>query len=152
MMDNSNLLLDKANVDSVQENNPANPEPPEQVMIDHFRCPREFVRVGVQGELSECAGFFKFGSESICYGRTAAFTPSPEAGQILNDALKYSRGGQNGINLPFDLAETVKALRCEKYVENGNGTSGNSIVKRSVRAAYYALRPVMPVPVRKHLQ
>jgi hypothetical protein len=152
MIDNSNLLLDKADLDSVRDANLPDSKPSEQVMIDHFRCPREFVCIGVQGDLSEHAGFFKFGSESVCYGRTSAFTPSPEAGRILNDALKYVRGGPNGINLPFDLAETVNALRCEKYVRNGNGASSSSILQRSVRAAYYAVRPAMSVSVRKHLQ
>ncbi len=124
----------------------------DQLVIDHFRCPQEFVRIGVQGDVSEHAGFFKFGPESVCYGRTSAFTPSPEAGPILNDALKYSRGGRDGINLPFDLAETVTALRCERYARNGNGAGRSSILHRSVRAAYYAIRPAMPVLVRKHLQ
>ena len=152
MMDNSNLLLGRAVEDSVQEKNPPNPEPSEQVMIDHFRCPPEFVRIGVRGDLSQRAGFFKFGSESVCYGRTSAFMPSPQAGQILNDALKYSRGGRGGIHLPFNLAEAVTALRCEKYLENGNGAGSNSILNRSVRAAYYTVRPAMPIQVRKHLQ
>jgi len=152
MMENSNLLLERAGEDSVQEEILPGPEPSEQVMMDHYLCPREFVRVGTKGDLSEEAGFFKFGPESVCYGRTAAFTPSPEAGPILNDALKYIKSGRDGISLPFDLAETVTALRCEKYVENGNGANRSSILQRSVRAAYYALRPVMPVPVRKHLQ
>jgi hypothetical protein len=65
---------------SALERNLRNPEPSEQVMMDHYRSPQEFVRVGVQGNLSEQAGFFKFGSESVCYGRASAFTPSPEAG------------------------------------------------------------------------
>ncbi|HXH47940.1 MAG TPA: hypothetical protein VNM47_01080 [Terriglobia bacterium] len=137
---------------SALERNLRNPEPSEQVMMDHYRCPQEFVRVGVQGNLSEQAGFFKFGSESVCYGRASAFTPSPEAGQILNDALKYARGSQDGIHLPFDVAETVTALRYEKYTRNGNGAQKSSILQRSVRAAYYAIRPVMPVSVRKHLR
>ncbi len=152
MMDNSNLLVDKAGEDFVQEKNLPNPEPSEQVMIDHYRCPPEFVRVGVRGDLSERAGFFKFGSGSVCYGRTSAFTPSPETGGILIDALKYARGGPNGITLPFDIAETATALRYERYARDGNGADRSSILNRSVRAAYYAIRPAMPVPVRKHLQ
>lgn len=146
------ISAERAAVDLLQEKNPPNPEPSEQVIIDHFRCPQEFVGVGVQGNLSESPGFFKFGPESVCYGRTSAFTPSPDAGKILNDALKYSRGGPNGIDLPFDLAETVTALRCEKYVRNENGASRSSILQRSVRASYYAIRPAMSVSVRKHLQ
>lgn len=152
MIDKLNLPLVKAAVDSVRDANLPDPNPSERVMLDHFRCPREFVRIGVQRHLSEQAGFFKFGPEAVCYGRTAAFTPLPEAGQILTDALKYSKGGSEGIKLPFDLAECVTALRCEEYLENGNGAGRNSILNRSVRAAYYAVRPAMPVPVRKHLQ
>src|SRR5579859_4060389 len=92
MRSNLQISAERAAVDLLQEKNPPNPEPSEQVMIDHFRCPREFVGVSVQGNLSESPGFFKFGPESVCFGRTSAFTPSPEAGRILNDALKYVRG------------------------------------------------------------
>ncbi|TAM83906.1 MAG: hypothetical protein EPN47_03595 [Acidobacteria bacterium] len=127
-------------------------EPSNQVIVDHYRCPGEFVRIHVQGNLSEQAGYFKFGSESICYARASAFTPSDDAAQPLYDALAYARVGRNGITLPFDVAETATALRFERYMRKGNGAGRGSILQKSVRAAYYAVRPVTPVAVRKHLQ
>jgi len=123
-----------------------------QVIIDHYRCPEEFVRVRVQGNLSEQAGFFKLGSELVCYGRSSAFAPSLTSEQILNDALDYVRTDHGGVVLPFDVGEAVSALRCERYIQPGNGAGSSDGFSRIERAGYYAIRPVMPVAVRKHLQ
>ena len=124
----------------------------DHVLIDHYRCPEEFVHVGVQEGLSEKAGFFRFGPESVCYGRCSAFPPSFNPEIILNDALDYVRTGQSGIVLPFDIAETVSALRGERYVQPGNGVGRRGWFGRFARAGYYAIRPGLPVSVRKHLQ
>ncbi|HEX5412866.1 MAG TPA: hypothetical protein VFZ27_13535 [Terriglobia bacterium] len=126
--------------------------PSRQVIVDHYRCPEESVCIDVQGELSEQAGFFKFGSESVCYARASAFTPSEGAGEPLYDALAYARAGRSGITLPFDVGETVTALRFERYMRSANGAGASSVLQKSVRAAYYAVRPLAPVAVRKHLQ
>lgn len=125
---------------------------PDHVMVDHFQCPEEFVRLGVQGDLSELAGYFKFGPESVCYARASAFTPAHGAGEPLYDALAYARAGRCGITLPFDIGETVTALRFERYMRNGNAPGACSIIQKFIRAVYYAVRPAAPVAVRKHLQ
>jgi len=130
----------------------SNPDPSKQVIVDHYRCPEEFVRLDVQGDLSEHAGYFKFGSESVCYARAAAFTPSYGARGLLYDAVAYARPGRFGITLPFEIGETVAALRFERYMRNGNAPVARSIIQKSIRAAYYTLRPIAPVAVRKHLQ
>ncbi|HKT13016.1 MAG TPA: hypothetical protein VJW77_14440 [Terriglobia bacterium] len=124
----------------------------DQVLIDHFQCPPEFVHVGVWGNPSARAGFFNFGPGAVCYGRCSAFAPSLKPEDRSNDAMDHLRYGEDGIELPFNLAEAVNALRHEKYLRNGNSANRSSILQRSVRAAYYAVRPAMPVPVRKHLQ
>lgn len=123
-----------------------------QVLVDHYRCPEEFLHLGVQGNLSEEAGFFRFGPESVCYGRCSGFVPSPSPEFILNDALEYVKSDRGEITLPFDVAETVSALRCERYLNSRNEISGRGVFRKLTRAGYYAIRPAMPVSVRKHLQ
>ena len=57
------------------------------------------------------------------------------------------------IQLPFNPTTVVDNLRLERYIDNclDGGEAGRS-VKGTVRAAYYAVRPILPVAVRKHLQ
>jgi hypothetical protein len=123
-----------------------------RVIIDHYRCPEGFVGLELQGDLSEEAGYFKFGSESVCYARASAFTPSHRAGEPLYDALAYARAGRCGITLPFEIGETVTALRFERYMRSGNAPVTRSIIQKAIRTVYYGLRPIAPVTVRKHLQ
>jgi hypothetical protein len=57
------------------------------------------------------------------------------------------------VRLPFDLGEVVDNLRLERYESavaayRQESKEGGG----SVRALYYLLRPMLPVPVRKHLQ
>jgi hypothetical protein len=127
-------------------------EQSDQVFVDHYCCPEEFVNIGLLGTLSEQAGFFRFGPEAVCYGRCSAFAPSIAPELPLIDALEYVRADESEIALPFDVAEAVSALRYERYVPTGNGSSKKSRFQQLERAAYYAIRPLMPVPLRKHLQ
>jgi hypothetical protein len=121
-------------------------------LVDYYQCPEEFVHVGVWGGPSAKAGFFSFGPDAVCYGRCSAFAPSLRPESRLSDATSHVRNGQDGIELPFDIADAVSALRCEKYVRSGNVSGRSGILKRAVRAGYYAVRPVMPVAIRRHLQ
>lgn len=123
-----------------------------QVVVDYYQCLEEFVRVGVWGNASGKPGFFGFGPDGICFGKCAAFTPSPSPELPLHDAVGHVRSDQQGIELPFDIADAVLAMRCEKYVGNGNGGSRSVFPNPAVRALYYGIRPVTPVSVRKHLQ
>ena len=152
MINNIYLSEESLAQDPAREKQISNPNPSERVIIDHYRCPEEFINISVRSDLSEQSGFFKFGSASVCYGKTSVFQPSLDAAGILNDVLEHARVGQSCLTLPFDVAETVSALRCEKYLGAEHDVSGGSILHRSARAAYYVIRPVTPVSVRKHLQ
>ena len=54
----------------------------------------------------------------------------------------------SSVNLPFDLKEVVDNLRCELYSQ---GFASSAAAKMLARA-YYLLRPLFPISVRKHLQ
>jgi hypothetical protein len=122
------------------------------MFVSHYRCPEEFVNICIAAEPSKQPGFFRFGPEAVCYGRCSAFVPSVAPGFNLNDALEYVKVDERGIVLPFDVAETVSALRCERYVRKGNGANGHGVFGKLVRGGYYAIRPALAVSVRKHLQ
>lgn len=122
------------------------------VLVDHYRCPEEFANIRVLGNPSEHAGFFRFGPDTVCYGRCSAFAPSHSTKLTLMDALEHVTIDQGGITLPFDLAETASALRYERYVHNGKEPKAQGPLAALIRAGYYAVRPAMPVAARKHLQ
>ncbi|WP_213806319.1 hypothetical protein [Granulicella sp. dw_53] len=92
-------------------------------------------------------GYFKFGPDLICYGRSALST-----GQKATDSLPDAFGEVQRIGavwiLPFDPTEVADNLRYERYVVKGDEVAW----KKLIRKLYYALRPVLPVAFRRHLQ
>lgn len=51
--------------------------------------------------------------------------------------------------LPIDPDEELRSLRYERYVRD---RSGSSRLVSALKTSYYAVRPLLPVGVRKHLQ
>jgi hypothetical protein len=94
---------------------------------------------------SEEAGYFRFG-EAICYGRRRG---GPVTGSILDALPDATADGRPHGLLPFDLTEVVRNLRQERYARRAFEGSTSA---KTTRKAYYFLRPVLSVPVRKHLQ
>ncbi len=127
-------------------------KPCNQVILDHFRCPDEFINIVVGGELSPEPGFFKFGSDLICYGKCSGFSPSPTFNRSLPDAIGNARLDQGVLSLPFHLSEIVETLLREDYT-TALGYKGSQWAQNHfLRAGYYSARPLLPVSVRKYLQ
>lgn len=119
-------------------------------LVDHFRCPDGFADLKVNGQLSDDAGYFRLGS-TICYGRSASGFRASSPGSALYDVRKNVTAEGSTACLPFDPTEVIDNLRLERYA---NRYSHGALTrwKRSLRSAYYFLRPLMHVNVRKHLQ
>ena len=124
-----------------------------KVLTDYFRCPDIPGDFSVPGGLSEKPGYFSLGPEIVCYGRASggvAPTPTPSNGH-LHDVFGNAQLNGSLNQLPFDPAEVIDNLRYERYVSpNGKGYKGR--IRRVIREAYYAARPLLPMGVRKHLQ
>jgi hypothetical protein len=117
-----------------------------QSLIDHYRCPDQFVAFDLSGALSETPGFFRFGPDLTCYGR-AAFSPlSPSSTGDLVDASRYLRTDGSRLILPFDPTEIVDNLRLERYMPSP--ARDRSFLKE----LYYFFRPALPTPIRRHVQ
>jgi hypothetical protein len=116
--------------------------------LDYFRCPEEFARFGVAQELGQARGFFRFGKQITCFGRSAgpvAQAPNGDLSDVLS--LVQSRGDE--ILLPFDADEILGNLRTERYVAPDDASSFS---KKLIRELYYAARPFLPVGIRKYFQ
>jgi len=114
--------------------------------LDYFRCP-EGAAASLLSDLGAgLQGFFRFGASGA--GFSAAPGASAVFGAATPDLLSRCRIEAGAASIPFDPGAAVRNLREERYL--GDGSRGVS--SGLVRKAYYALRPLMPTSVRKHLQ
>ena len=118
-------------------------------LVQYYRCPENYVHSNLGARpLSERSGYFKFGAGTTCYGRCAGRVPSDSPTEILPDVLSDAAIDGSAVNLPFDLKEVVDNLRYELYSRGASSSKETSIVAR----AYYLVRPLLPVSIRKHMQ
>src|SRR5881296_246302 len=97
------------------------------------------------------AGYFHVGAKTIGYGRTSTGSLEPRADAILYDVLRDVRVADGDTILPFDPEEVIDNLRCERYTESAS-RNGPGTLSALARRSYYALRPLMPDRLRRHLQ
>lgn len=120
-----------------------------QTLLEYFRCPESYVRLGAKAGLSQDSGFFSFGKGVLGYGKYAGHTPAKTPRGPLRDAWPEVECTAGSVYLPFDLDEVVENFRLERYTEDCQyGSSKDGVVPR----VYYALRPFLPVALRRHLQ
>jgi glycosyltransferase involved in cell wall biosynthesis len=117
-------------------------------LVEYYRCPEGSVQLSPSGPLSERSGYFEFGAGTTCFGRCAIHTPSDSPTEMLPDVLLNAVIDGNAVHLPFDLKEVVDNLRCELYSEE----VASSTEARMMARAYYLIRPLLPVSIRKHIQ
>jgi hypothetical protein len=123
----------------------------DRALLDYYRCPEGAVRLALAGGLSQDAGFFRFGSDTVCYGQSAS---GPCAGVPVNglhDTWAAATMNRGVLHVPFDPSQVVDNLRLERYATDQAGTDG-SLPTSWQRSAYYALRTFMPSGLRRSLQ
>ena len=118
--------------------------------LDYYRCPPNYADFQTGGELSEDAGFFRWGPDTICYGRTATGVRADRVDSITYDSQSdlEIRGSQ--VFLPFNSEEVIENLQRERY--STHFREPHSLSRALIRKVYYFLRPYLSVPIRKHLQ
>lgn len=120
-----------------------------QPLLDYYRCPQEFLNFHIAGPLKESSGYFRFGPDALCYGQTSGYTCATVNGHLF-DVSQLVRSHRHTSFLPFDLAQVVDNLRYERYV---NQSGQQRWTERAwIKKAYYLLRPMFPVALRKQFQ
>jgi glycosyltransferase involved in cell wall biosynthesis len=122
----------------------------EDPVTEYFRCPQTYVRFTVDGSLSKTKGYFRFGGDILCYGRSSGQIPVGTAGQVPDEIFSDTIAGNGITPLPFDLREIVENLRRERYSEVVRKQVGLSA--KAITRIYYFFRPLFPVGLRRHLQ
>jgi hypothetical protein len=123
----------------------------QQELTQYFRCPDKFFDFELAEGLSRDSGYFRFGQDAICYGRSAAGSRAKSACGSLHDISGDVRFHDSAAVLPFDPAEVATNLRYERYVA-GSASGALKFLSSLKRNAYYRARPLLPVAFRKHLQ
>jgi hypothetical protein len=122
-----------------------------RALLDFYLCPEQFVEFDLTGQLSREAGYFRFGHNTTCYGRSAAGFRTSRPDATLYDVLPDVTVDGSIASLPFDPTDVIDNLRLERYAKR-KGQSALNRWERSLKAIYYLFRPIMPVKVRRHIQ
>jgi hypothetical protein len=118
-----------------------------RAVIDRYRCPENFLDFDLRGTLSSEEGFFRFGANTIGYGRSYPRAGNPRCEMPLHDFLQDIVVEGTTIRLPFDPSEIIDNLRLEHY-PHGSLSAYETVFKR----LYYLLRPLTTLSIRKHVQ
>jgi hypothetical protein len=116
-------------------------------LVHYYRCPESNVQLSLRGPLSEKDGYFDYGSGTTCYGRCAGEAPVDSPTGRCPDLLPDVTLEGNAVSLPFNLKQVVDNLRSESY---SRGVSSGAT--RMMTRAYYLIRPLLSVPIRKRMQ
>lgn len=118
--------------------------------VQYYRCPESYVRFELKGALSDNKGYFRFGQDTVCYGRYGDRQVSPRPVGLF-DAEWDLFPSRESVHLRFDPSEVADNLRREVYSELSSKNRHLSLGS-AIAEAYYLIRPLMPVRFRKYLQ
>lgn len=116
-------------------------------LTERYRFPNSLAKFSSDGDLSQEQGFFRI-DDTICFGACSAQQVASSAGTRLYDVCQSVRFDGSVVSLPFDPDQIVDNMLLERYVSCGP----QSPLQALVHAAYYAVRPLLGVRIRKHLQ
>ena len=116
-------------------------------LVQYFRCPERFGQLVWVDEPGSSSGYFRFGSDSICFGTYHAKQADPVPAAALHDAFNEVVIKDGEVHLPFNPSQIMENLYHEAYASEWR-SGPLSLISQF----YYFLRPAMPVAVRRHLQ
>jgi hypothetical protein len=116
-------------------------------VTERYRCPASFWDFQLSGEISSDEGYFRFGENAICYGRSCSGTREASIQSVLYDGLRDTIIEEAKLKLPFDPTEVIENLRLERYAHcHMNRYDG------ALKKLYYQLRPFTNQWLRKRIQ
>ena len=122
-----------------------------RALLDFYLCPEHFVDIQVDGQLSSAAGYFLFGQNTTCYGRSASGYRSIRPDAVLYDTFADVKVQGAKVVFPFDPNDVIDNLRLERYAHQGN-RGALKLWERSLKRIYYMIRPLLHETVRKQIQ
>ncbi len=139
-------------LDSVAEVQKQEVSGPLLAFLSHTKCPpaaAQHVHCDIR---SGKEGFFKLGEIQL-FGQTSDQSVPLGPDEALPSIDSRITSNDGTVSLPFDPTAIIENLRWEKYASAANTQisyiSNNESLSRRI---YYAIRPLLPVEVRRHLQ
>ena len=123
-----------------------------RALSDYYRVPEELLGRVVFPPLTGEAGFFRFGADATCYGRSASGVTPNIANAGAFDASKFVQSNESELRLPFYPAEVIDNLRREQYIEFLIPGRERFVTQEWLLKPYYFFRELLPVAIRRHLQ
>jgi hypothetical protein len=114
---------------------------------DRYRCPDGFLDFRLADELSPNPGFFQFGPDTTCYGRSWRHGHGAQASTRISNLLPNVSFHKSQIVMPFDPSEIIDNLRLERYPCGQMGK-----YEKSLKNFYYQLRPLTSRSMRIGIQ
>src|SRR5580704_8149408 len=121
-----------------------------KILSEYYRTPLTLPVPYAGGASRNGTGFFRFGADVVCYGECSSGVAADVQGSAAFDASK-AMVADSETSLPFDASKIVDNLRKEHYVKQLAGRKGLTH-HALIREAYYSVRELLPVWVRRHLQ
>ncbi len=121
-----------------------------QHFLDYYRCPEVYADFETAQPLSGDRGYFRWGEDTLCYGRTASACGASHTEDAACDAAKEIAIRGSRLLLPFNPEEITENLQRERY--SAHFREPDRLSNRILRKIYYRLRPWLSVPLRKRLQ
>jgi len=123
-----------------------------KAFLEYYRCPEEYAAFAAGNSFCDTSGYFRFGPDTVCYGRSRSNHSPIQFAKELHDVSSEVHMNGSVCSLPFDPAEIVDNLRQERYVDGHHKSVTTPGIRSAARKAYGYIRPLLPVPLRKHLQ
>lgn len=123
-----------------------------EYLLDYYRLPEKLGEHLVGSSEPERSGFFRFGEQILCFGACSVKSASASYSQNLPNLLPEVRIENRKACLPFQPSEVIANLLREKYESRLRPASTGLSKKTWVRHCYYAVRELLPVSARRHLQ
>jgi hypothetical protein len=124
----------------------------DSAFLDYYRCPENLASFELIAPLSENEGYFRFGSEAICYGQcSSGFCSDDTRGRLYNTLRDVAADGPT-LQLPFRPSDIVANLRYERYAARTNKGKATQSGMPVLRKAYYYARPFLSSSARQRLQ
>jgi hypothetical protein len=138
---NSEVLSPRLIADTVSAEN--------QAINDRYRCPEGFLDFGINKQPVAENGYFLFGPNTTCYGRSSSGHGASQPDSLLLDAIGDVTKNNGRLSFPFNPTEIIENLRLERYA---NGTEMANPLDNFLRRLYYLVRPLTNLEVRKQVQ
>jgi predicted glycosyltransferase len=123
-----------------------------QALADYYRCPEEFADFVLDGNLPNNSEYFPLVPEAIAYGQ---YSSAPSVGAVRTGTHDPSQNvlvDETALRLPLDPTNIIDNLRFERYAAHAAGTNSKAVSQALTRNTYYALRPFLPLAIRRRVQ